>query len=253
MASLLDHPNVSGRYLFPQPRRVGNPWLVPVEGAELACYRRIVDPSHVTLMHFHGNGEAAADYIPWMADEFADLGLNSLFIEYRGYGGSSGKAQIAKMLGDGEAVMIAAGLKPEQVIAFGRSVGSLYAIELVHRRPSIAGLILESGIAEPVERFLKYADLSGPEISRNDVIEAANSQFNHQSKLSEYHQPALILHTVHDSLVDISHAEKNLEWLASRQKKLIRFPYGDHNSILTCNHEKYLAAIDEFVKSLKIG
>ena len=48
----------------------------------------IIDPDKITMVHFHGNGEAVADYIPDMAEVFADLGLNSLFVEYREYGGS---------------------------------------------------------------------------------------------------------------------------------------------------------------------
>ena len=57
--------------------------MVQVAGADLACYRRMIDPARFTLVHFHGNGEAVADYIPWMANELAALGLNSLFDEYR--------------------------------------------------------------------------------------------------------------------------------------------------------------------------
>jgi len=64
------------------------------------------------------------------------------------------------MLGDGEAAINAAGIKPERAIALGRSIGSLYAIELAHRQPTLAGLIIESGIADPLERFLTYADLT---------------------------------------------------------------------------------------------
>ncbi len=134
--------------------------MVQVDGAELACYRKIIDSDRLTLVHFHGNGEAVADYIPDMADAFAGIGLNSLFVEYREYGGSTGKSQLVAMLGDGEAAMKAAGLEPDKVIVFGRSIGSLYAIELVHRQPTIAGLILESGIADPSERFLTYTDFS---------------------------------------------------------------------------------------------
>ena len=74
------------------------------------------------------------------------------------------------MLGDGEATVKAAGLAPERVIAFGRSIGSLYAIELAHRQPALAGLILESGIADPSERFLTYADLTAAGITESHVI-----------------------------------------------------------------------------------
>ena len=245
--NILDSQSVSGRYLFPQSRRVIHPFMVKVDGAELACYRQIIDPARFTLVHFHGNGEAVADYVPWMAYELSSLGLNSLFVEYRQYGDSTGKAQLVAMLGDGEAVVSAAGIAPERVIAFGRSIGSLYAIELVSRQPSIAGLILESGIAEPSERFLKYADLSSTSITANDVVAAARRSFNHQSKLSNYKNPLLILHTEHDNLVDISHAERNYQWSASQQKKLVRFSDGDHNSIMEWYQREYFKALQDFV------
>ncbi len=248
--SILDRPAISGRYLFPQPRRVAVPFIVQVDGAELACYRKIFDPVSFTVVYFHGNGEAVADYLPWMADELAAIGLSSLFVEYREYGGSTGKARLAAMLADGEAAIAAAGIAPEQAIAFGRSLGSLYAIELVHRQPTMAGLILESGIADPAERFLVYADLAATGISEAAVIAAAKRVFNHKQKLAGYTNPLLVLHTEHDGLVDISHAERNFKWAASSQKRLLRFPVGDHNSILERNREEYFNALRSFVKSL---
>ncbi len=249
--SILDHPAISGRYLFPQQRYVDDPFMVEVGGAELACYRKIIDPDSFTMVHFHGNGEAVADYVPDMADVFAGFGLNSLFIEYREYGGSTGKAQLVVMLGDGEAAMKAAGLEPEKVIVFGRSIGSLYAIELVHRQPAIAGLILESGIADPSERFLTYADLSAAGVTESDVLAEAEQHFNHQKKLSEYRNPSLIMHTENDGLIDISHAERNYQWAGSTQKRLLRFPVGNHNTIFGMNLQEYLAAVGDFVGAIQ--
>lgn len=246
--SILDLPAISSRYLFPQPRCVANPFVVQVEGAELACYRKVIAPATFTVVYFHGNGEAVVDYLPWMADEFAAMGLNSLFIEYREYGGSTGKARLAAMLGDGEAAIDAAGIAPERAIAFGRSLGSLYAIELVHRQPTTAGLILESGIADPAERFLFYADLAAIGINETDVIAAAKQVFNHKQKLAAFTNPLLVLHTEYDGLVDISQAERNFKWATSSQKRLVRFPTGDHNSILERNRAEYSQALRSFVK-----
>lgn len=248
--SILDHAAVSGCYLFPQDRFVTNPFLVRVPGADLVCYRNIIDPDRFTLVHFHGNGEAVADYVPWMVNEFTALGLNSLFVEYRGYGRSTGQAQLVAMLGDGEAAIAAAGLAPETVIAFGRSIGSLYAIELAYRQPAIAGLVIESGIADPTERFLRYADLSSTGFRESDVIAEANRLFNHKQKLSAYPNPLLVMHTEHDGLVDISHAERIYEWAASSQKRLIRFAVGNHNTIMPTNKPEYITALREFVSLL---
>ena len=251
--NVLDHPAISGRYLFPRTRHFDNPLMVAVEGAELACYRAISDAASLTLVHFHGNGEVVADYIPWMADKLAAIGLNSLFVEYRQYGGSTGHAQLTAMLGDGEAAVAAAGLPPENVIAFGRSLGSLYAIELAHRRPTIAGLVIESGIADPAERFLKYAHLSGTGITEADVIAASKLKFNHKQKLAAYRNPLLVMHAEQDNLVDISHAERNYKWASSSQRRLLRLPAGDHNSIMERNRDEYFKALHEFAKTVASG
>ena len=251
MKSILDNPAISGHYLFPQDRTVDDPFMVKADGAELACYRRIVDPEAFTMTHFHGNGEAVADYVPFMADLFADMGVNSLFVEYRNYGESTGEAKLVAMLGDGEAAMIAAGVPPEKAIIFGRSIGSLYAIELAHRQPNIAGLIIESGIADPSERFLAYADLESAGFNEDDVKTEVNRYFNHKNKLSEYTHPLLIVHTENDGLIDISHAERNHKWAGSRQKRLIRFPKGNHNTIFGTNKKEYLDAVGSFVRSVQ--
>jgi hypothetical protein len=251
--SILDDPAVSGRYLCPQPRQVDDPFIVKVDGAELACYRNINDPENFTIVHFHGNGEAVADYVPDMADVFTGFGLNSLFVEYRQYGGSTGKAQLVAMLSDGEAAIKAAGLKPEKTIVFGRSIGSLYAIELVHRQPAMAGLILESGIADPSERFLIYADLSAAGVEQAEVVAETKRHFNHKRKLSEYRNPLLVMHTEKDGLVDISHAERSYRWTGSTQKRLLRFPDGNHNTILGRNWNEYMAAVGGLVKTIRDG
>ena len=245
--NILDHPGISGAYLFPQPRCVDDPFFVDVDGAKLACHRNAIDPAAFTLVYFHGNGECVADYVPTLSSLFEGFGLNTLFVEYREYGASTGKAQLVAMLGDGEAAMKAAGLSPENVIVFGRSIGSLYAIEMASRLPNIAGLIIESGIADPSERFLTYADLDSAGIDKADVLTEVGKHFNHQKKLEGYSNPLLILHTENDGLIDVSHAERNLAWAGSAQKQLVRFPNGNHNTILPTNAEEYLGAVKRFL------
>lgn len=250
MKSILDDPAISGRYLFPQDRKVDDPFLVKTDGAELACYRKLVHTDAYTLIHFHGNGEAVADYVPFMADIFAEFGLNSLFVEYRDYGGSTGEAKLVAMLGDGEAAMRAAKIAPQNAILLGRSIGSLYAIELANRQPNIAGLIIESGIADPSERFLTYANLKSAGFDKTDVQTEVKRYFNHKKKLSGYTQPLLTLHTETDGLIDIAHAERNHKWVGSRQKRLVRFPRGNHNTIFEANEKDYLNAVGSFLKCL---
>jgi pimeloyl-ACP methyl ester carboxylesterase len=112
-------------------------------------------------------------------------------------------------------------------------------------------LIIESGIADPAERFLTYADLKSAGIEDADVHVEVQRYFNHKQKLSGFTNPLLILHTEHDGLIDISHAERNHEWAGSAQKQLVRFPNGNHNTILRANLTEYRAAVGEFVRSVQ--
>ena len=83
----------------------------------------------------------------------------------------------------------------------------------------------------------------------DQVSTEVRRHFNHKRKLSGYCGPLLILHTEHDGLVDISHAERNHKWAASARKQLIRFSEGDHNSIMAYNQPEYFDAIQAFAKS----
>ena len=112
---------------------------------------------------------------------------------------------------------------------------------------------MESGIADPSERFLTYADLDAAGIAKDDVLDEVELYFDHKLKMSEYENPLLILHTGNDGLIDISHAERNYEWAGSVQKKLIRFPFGNHNTILPANAKEYLDAVREFVRGIQLS
>ena len=248
-SSFLNQPAISGCYLFPQPRRIDSPFLVSVPDATLGCHHRIVDPDALTLVHFHGNGEAVADYVADFAEECARLGLNMLFVEYRAYGNSTGRAQLAAMLGDGEHAIKAAGIPFQRAIVYGRSVGSLYAIELAYRHPEIAGLVIESGIAALSERLLIRVDLGAAGITEQELRDEIAVHFNHQKKLAAYSGPLLILHAQHDDLVDVTHAERNHAWSASSDKHLVRFPHGNHNSIMAANHREYFEHLGRFAKA----
>src|SRR5205823_5675590 len=136
-AMLLDQPAISSRLFFPRRARLGDPFFVDCDGVRLACLRMVRHPGAGTLLHFHGNGEVVADYADEFAEWLLDMGVNVCFVEYRGYGASGGAPALVAMLGDGERVLDALGVQAERVVAFGRSLGSLYAAELARRRPGL--------------------------------------------------------------------------------------------------------------------
>ncbi len=247
--SFLDHPLISSRYFFPRQATLADAFFVPVDGAHLACafLQRHVDAP--TVLFFHGNGEIVSDYLEEPAEAFLNLGVNVCFAEYRGYGASTGSPDLLSLLRDAETIFHALQLPPERVIVFGRSIGSIPAIHLAAYRPNIGGLIIESGIADLLERLLVRVhpeqDLG---CSEQELAAQVEKYFDHQAKLSRYHGPFLALHTTHDHLIHWTHAQRNHDWAAGSQKELVLFEAGDHNSILPYNWHKYWRAVREFLQ-----
>jgi len=248
---LLDHPLLSQRYFFPSPGRPerGVFEVLTRTGERLVCFREERLGARFTVLYFHGNGETAADHVPDPAESWLDLGVNFVVVTYRGYGESTGVPQLAAMLSDGEDVLEALGIPDEQLVVAGRSLGSLYACELVHRRPKAAGLILESGIADVLERVLVRVEPHEIGASQAELRAEVDACLNQQKKLSAYAGPVLILHAAQDTLVTPGHAKKNAEWAGTRAR-LVMFEQGDHNSILYANRPRYFEEIRSFLAEL---
>jgi len=222
--------------------------------ARLACFRSTPHAGAPTLVHFHGNGEVVSDYVPDMAEEFAKLGVNVLFAEYRGYGASTGAPALGAMLDDAAAVLTASGEAPANVVLFGRSIGSLFAIELAARVPNVRGLILESGIADPLERTLFRVSPEELGVSYAELAGAVAARLDHRAKLGRYAGPLLVLHAANDGLVHASHAERTFAWGAGapNDKELVLLPRGNHNSIFLSNYAEYTGALRRFLARLGV-
>ena len=251
-ASLLDHPLISARYFYPRPDRFPSPLVVEVEGAKLACAFRKVSPGAPTVVHFHGNGEVVGDWLDVLPGWLGPLGWNVLLVEYRGYGMSTGEPGLGRMLDDVERVVRASGVAPERTVFFGRSIGSLYAVHAVSRFPSAAGLILESGIADVRERIALRVEPSELGVAPEALERAVRERLDQRAKLAGYRGPVLVLHTRHDGLVDVSHAEQ-LAGAAAGPVTLKLFERGDHNSILAANEAEYREAVAAFLAGLGKG
>lgn len=248
--SILDHPTISSRYFFPRAGQLENPTWVNVGDYRLACYHEQFDPEAKTLVYYHGNGEIVPDYVPEFVDQVREWGLNCLLVEYRGYGESSGVPLLGSMLDDVEPVAAALPCPPEQTVVYGRSVGSIYAIEHAQRFPQIAGLIVESGIADPLERLLVRLEPSEIGVTSAALHAECDEKLNHKRKIASYDGPLLVLHTRHDELVDVSHAERLHRWSGSASKRLTIFENGGHNTITFANAHEYTKAVSDFVASL---
>ena len=245
-SDLLNHPLISERYFYPRPDIFGSPFWVDCKGARLACYFHKVDEAAPTLVHFHGNGEVVGDYIGWFTEKVGEWGYNTFLAEYRGYGMSTGVPGLGYILDDIEPIVESLQIPPRKLVFFGRSLGSIPAIHAASRYPDIAGLVLESSIADPLERLLLRLAPEELGLNGTELAELVGRHLNHRAKLGQYRGPALIMHTQYDGLIDPLHAKLLKDWLGGASTLRI-FPHGNHNDIMMVNSREYFDLLCSFL------
>ena len=151
------------------------------------------------------------------------------------------------MLDDVALIVRASGVPQERIIFFGRSLGSLYAVHGADLYPGSAGLIIESGLADPLERILVRVEPRQLGASLAELQSAVEHSFNQRAKIASFRGRVLVMHTRNDDLVAASHAERLHAW-ANDPKELLIFERGDHNTILPANEEAYFAAVGNFIR-----
>ena len=247
--SIFDTEILNSRYFFPRQQTFNEPFWVESDGERLSCFYNQVDPGARTIIFFHGNGEVVADYIDFLPPIFAQMGFNCFLAEYRGYGMSSGRPALTAMLNDVENMVEALGLPHHQLILFGRSIGSIYAIHGVYRFAGISALIVESGVADVLDRILLRVQPEELGVSPQQLKDEVAMYLDPQKKLANFQGASLIMHARGDSLLSVSHGQKLFDW-APQPKLLKIFERGDHNDIFYANSEQYLVELATFLQSL---
>jgi pimeloyl-ACP methyl ester carboxylesterase len=106
---------------------------------------------HVTILMFHGNAGNIGHRLPIAKILAEDLHCNVLFVEYRGYGFSSGEPNEKGLMIDAQTgldyIRGRKELSKTKIVIYGQSLGGAVAIGLVGKNQDagdIAGLVLEN-------------------------------------------------------------------------------------------------------------
>lgn len=177
------------------------------------------------ILYFHGN---AGDLSGWqfVAEDFIVLGYNFLIIDYRGYGKSSGVISEDGLYLDATAAfeyLIDKGFSRENIILYGRSVGSGIAVDLASKQ-SCKGLVLES----PFSSLKKLANEKLPFFFPSLFMRYS---FDNIQKINEVKCPLILIHGVNDTLIPINHSELLYRKFTGK-KKMIAIPGASHNDIV---------------------
>jgi hypothetical protein len=119
---------------YPQPRTsFGNiPTLtLDLDGEKVLVSTRPAGPDAV--IYFGGNAEDVSHSLPTLAAAFPDRSLFAM--NYRGYGGSTGKPSEAALIADALALFDHVHQDHPKIVLIGRSLGSGVAVHVASERP----------------------------------------------------------------------------------------------------------------------
>ena len=239
-ALFLDTPEISSLLFHPRRCDAANklaPISVTVPGAELGGLWFDNPSSDDVVLFFHGNGEVAADWTAMAFDYAAAFDASVWFIDYRGYGRSTGEPAYGLLLSDAEAAFAALtdreaerGRPFRRRYVFGRSIGSAPAIHLAWRFPDgVDALVIDSGFSHVTELIRRFREMHGVP----DGAPLAPFGFlDNVDKLRSCEMPTLLIHGVIDKLIPVLEARENFKASAASEKRLVEIPGAGHNDLL---------------------
>ena len=200
-----------------------------------------------TVLIFHGNA-GHITHRDIILQGFNRLGYAVLLIDYQGYGKSEGTPSEKNLYRDGKASLEWLSkekkVTPEEIVLFGKSLGSGVAVELATQN-SFKGLILESP-------FTSIASVAGSHFPYKlfPVSLLLIDRFDNAAKIHSVDSPLLITHGAEDKIVDKKEGEKLFKQ-ANMPKELYLIEGAGHNTIQYYNPQKYWEKIAKWLINLK--
>ncbi len=195
------------------------------------------------VLYCHGNGEDLShmgQYLSSLRDEYQ---VSVFAFDYRGYGKSEGKPNEEGLLADGRAAQTwlatRAGIAPNQVVIWGRSIGGGVAVPLAAELGA-RGLILE-------RTFSSVADVAAYHYPWLPVRSLMRNRFDALAQISRYRGPLLQSHGTTDDVVPFEFGKKLFDAAASRDKHFVAMTGVTHNAP---NSEEYYTYLRRFLEQL---
>ncbi|KAG6589788.1 protein ABHD17C-like [Cucurbita moschata] len=164
--------------------------------------------ARLTLLYSHGNAADLGQMHELFVQLRAHLRVNIMSYDYSGYGASTGKPSEFNTYCDIEAVYNCLkrdyGIKQEDMILYGQSVGSGPTLHLASRLQRLRGVVLHSAI------------LSGIRVLCPVKMTFWFDIFKNIDKIRLVSCPILVIHGTNDDIVDWSHGKRL--WELSKEK-----------------------------------
>ena len=197
-------------------------WITAADGVHLEAWYHPAQSGYPTIVYFHGNGGNLGGRAPYFR-MLSDKGFGVIGLDYRGYGRSEGSPSEQGFYMDARAAIDYASkelsVKPEQMIAYGESIGTGVAVQMATEYP-FQGLVLQS----PFTSVLQLGKDSYPWLPV-EILQL--DRFDSLSKIGNIHSPLLVIHGAIDLIVPIKYG-KQLFVAAPEPKEFSTHEYSNH-------------------------
>jgi fermentation-respiration switch protein FrsA (DUF1100 family) len=204
-------------------------WFVPAQG-----------PSSGTVLYFHGNGGNLSNYLSRIAP-FAAAGLDTLAIDYEGYGASGGTPSEANLYRDADAAWAwltkIKGVEAGHIVVWGYSLGGGVATWCATKHTPGA-VILES-------TFTSIPDVGARVYPWLPVRLIAHTEFANSSRVAAIHSPVLFGHGKRDVLIPFEMSVE-LHRLAREPKGFVEMAGGHDDSLV--RHAETWSSVKKFLE-----
>jgi len=211
-------------------------------GPELHGWFAEAENPRAVILYCHGNAEHVGHNAELLRSLRDELQVSVLIFDYRGYGRSAGRPSEAGVLADARAarrwLAEKAGVREEQIVLMGRSLGGGVAVDLA--TDGARGLILEN-------TFTSLPDVAATSFPWLPLRWIMRNRFNSIDKIGQYQGPLLVSHGTADRVVPYRLGER-LFRAANEPKEFFPIPGGRHNQP---QPPDYYQALDEFITKLK--
>lgn len=221
-------------------------WLQTADGVRLHGWFIPAADARGTLLFFHGNASNIS-HLMVEVTSFHDLGLNTLLIDYRGYGQSEGQPNEAGTYQDAAAawryLTEERQIPPAEIIVAGRSLGGGVAA-WVAETYSPRALVLEA-------TFTSLPDVGANAYPLLPVRLLSRNRYPTIERLPRLSLPVLILHSRDDDVIPFSHGQQL--YAAAREPRTFVVLRGNHNVGFQISGKLYRDAWQTFLDEVLLA
>ncbi|HEX9784229.1 MAG TPA: alpha/beta hydrolase [Opitutaceae bacterium] len=213
--------------------------IVADDGTPLTAIHLPVPKAVATVLYLHGNAEDIGDIIPHL-EEMQRRGLAVVAFDYRGYGTTPGSPTERNVNADTRTVfrhlVENLGVASDEVLLYGRSLGSGPAIELATRE-TVCGLVLDGAFTSTYRVVTQISLLPG-------------DRFRNIDRITRVKCPILFIHGTLDLVTPAFHG-KSLYDLVRGPKRSLWVEGAGHSDVVEVAGEAYWQAIMEIARGLQ--